>query len=106
MGLPKPSRETKFSGSNADSGIIFIFPVQLTTRRIGNLLTRPIHTPAICVTIHTYIVPTKYCVCIGYSCDLFLRTFYSGVFISLGHNSFVVFIRLLLLLLSSHMLFA
>ena len=34
---------------------IFIFPVQLTTSRIGNL-TRLIHaTIAICVTIHTYI---------------------------------------------------
>ena len=35
---------------NADRGI-FIFPVQLTTSRIGNL-TRFIHTLAICVTIH------------------------------------------------------
>ena len=48
-GLPKPSRETKFSGTNADRGILF-FPVQLTTSRIGNL-TRLIHTLAICVTI-------------------------------------------------------
>ena len=38
--------ETKFSGANADRGI-FIFPVQLTTSRIGNL-TRLIHTLAIC----------------------------------------------------------
>ena len=38
-----------FSGTNAD-GAIFIFPVQLTTSRIGNL-TRLIHTLAICVTI-------------------------------------------------------
>ena len=30
MGLPNPSRETKFSGANADMEI-FIFPVQLTT---------------------------------------------------------------------------
>ena len=30
-----PSRETKFSGTNADREI-FIFPVQLTTCRIGN----------------------------------------------------------------------
>ena len=29
-------RETKFSGTNAD-GEIFIFPVQLTTTRIGKL---------------------------------------------------------------------
>ena len=34
---------------NADTEI-FIFPVQLTTSRIGNL-TRLIHTLAICVTI-------------------------------------------------------
>ena len=31
-----PSRETKFSGANGDREI-FIFPVQLTTSRIGNL---------------------------------------------------------------------
>ena len=35
MGLPKPSSETKFSGANTDREI-FIFPVQLTTSRIGN----------------------------------------------------------------------
>ena len=52
-GLPKPSRETKLSGTNADKGV-FIFPVQLTTSRIGNL-TRLIHTLAICVTIHIYM---------------------------------------------------
>ena len=44
-------RETKFSDANADREI-FIFPVQLTTCRIGNL-TRLIHTLAICLTIHT-----------------------------------------------------
>ena len=36
------SCETKFSGANGDVEM-FIFPVQLTTNRIGNL-TRPIHT--------------------------------------------------------------
>ena len=36
------SRETKFSGANGDREI-FIFPVQLTTSRIGNL-SRLIHT--------------------------------------------------------------
>ena len=56
-GLPDPSCETKFSGANADREI-FIFPVQLTTRRVGNL-TRLIHTLAICVTIHTYIQYTS-----------------------------------------------
>ena len=33
---------------------ILIFPVQLTTSRIGDL-TRLIHTLAVCVTVHTYI---------------------------------------------------
>ena len=47
------SRETRFSGANADREI-FIFPVELTTCRIGNL-TRLIHTLATCVTIHAYI---------------------------------------------------
>ena len=43
LGLPNPSRETKFSGTNRDKEIS-IFPVQLTTTsRIGNL-TRLIHT--------------------------------------------------------------
>ena len=46
MGLPNPSRETKFSGAS-ESREIFIFPVQPTTSRIGNL-TRSILTLAIC----------------------------------------------------------
>ena len=52
-GLPKPSRETKFSvsGTNVDRGI-FICPAQLTTSRISKL-TRLIHTLAVCVTIHS-----------------------------------------------------
>ena len=41
-GRLNPSRETKFSGTYGDRGI-FIFPVQLTTSRIGNL-TQLIHT--------------------------------------------------------------
>ena len=45
-GLPSPSRETKFSGANEDREI-FIFPVQLTTSRIGSL-TRLILTLVIC----------------------------------------------------------
>ena len=45
-----PSRETKFSGTHGDRGI-FIFPVQLTTSRIGNL-TRLIHTLLYVMTIH------------------------------------------------------
>ena len=51
MGLPNSSRETKFSGANRDREI-FIFPVQLTTSRIGNL-ARSILTLAISVTIYT-----------------------------------------------------
>ena len=54
------SRETKFSDANG-AREIFIFPVQLTTRRIGNL-TRLIFTLAICdghayihTNIHTYM---------------------------------------------------
>ena len=37
--MPNPSRETKFSGANADREI-FIFPVQLTTSRIGNVVVK------------------------------------------------------------------
>ena len=52
MGLLNPSHETKFSGAYGDRGI-FIFPVQLTTSRIGNL-DRLIHTLLYVMTIHTY----------------------------------------------------
>ena len=44
--------ETKFSGANGD-GEKFVFPVQLTTSRIGNL-TRLIHTLLYVMAIHTY----------------------------------------------------
>ena len=52
-GRLNPSRETKFSGTHGGRGIL-IFPVQLTTSRIGNL-TRLIHTLLYVMTIHTYI---------------------------------------------------
>ena len=52
-GTVDPSRETKFSGTHGERGNI-IFPVQLTTSRIGNL-TRLIHTLLYVMTIHTYI---------------------------------------------------
>ena len=54
MGLPNSSRETKFPGANADREI-FMFPVQLTTSRIGNL-TWLIYraTLVICMCDHTY----------------------------------------------------
>ena len=52
MGLPNPSRESKFSGANREKEI-FIFPVQLITSRIGNL-TRLILTLAVwLMTIYT-----------------------------------------------------
>ena len=47
------SQKTKFSGANRDREI-FIFPVQLTTSRTGNL-TRLILIISICVTIHTLV---------------------------------------------------
>ena len=50
-GRLNPSREAKFSGTYGDRGI-FIFPVQLTTNRIGNL-TRLIHTLLYVMAIHT-----------------------------------------------------
>ena len=43
-----------FSGTHGDRGI-FIFSVQLTTIRIGNL-TRLIHTLLYVMTIHTYSI--------------------------------------------------
>ena len=57
MGLPNPSLETKFSGANGDREI-FIFPVQLTRSRIGNL-TRLILPLAYVMTIHTFVDQRK-----------------------------------------------
>ena len=52
--LPNLFRDIQFSGANEDWEV-FVFPVQLTTSRIGNL-TRLILTRAIYVmTIHPYI---------------------------------------------------
>ena len=52
LGRLSPSRKTKFSGTHGDREI-FIFPVQLTTGRIGNL-TWLIHTLLyVMLTIHT-----------------------------------------------------
>ena len=50
---------SKFSGTHGDRGM-FIFPVQLTTSRIGNL-TRLIHTLLYVMTIYTYIHTMYYC---------------------------------------------
>ena len=52
MGRPNPSRVTKFSGANGDREK-FIFPVELTTSRVGNL-TRLIHTMLQVMSIHTH----------------------------------------------------
>ena len=55
MGRLNPSQETiKFLGAYGDTGI-FIFLVQLTASRIGNL-TRLIHTLLYVMTIHTYVL--------------------------------------------------
>ena len=51
--MPNPSRETKFSGANGDREIC-LFPVQLTTSRIGNL-TLLFNTLLYVMTTHTYI---------------------------------------------------
>ena len=59
--LPNPSRETKFTGANGDREA-FIFPVQLTTNRIGNL-TRLILTLPYVMATYTYTTdrtPTEY----------------------------------------------
>ena len=48
--LARPNSQAR----TADREIMLIFPVQLTTSRIGDL-TRLIHTLAVCVAIHTYI---------------------------------------------------
>ena len=51
MGRLNPSRETTFSGANGCREK-FIFPIQLTMSRIGNL-TRSIHTLLYVMTINT-----------------------------------------------------
>ena len=52
MGLPNPSRETNFSGTNGDREI-FIFPVQLTTSRSGK--PYPVDQYSAICDDHTYI---------------------------------------------------
>ena len=55
-GTAEPVSRDQFSGANGDRGT-FVFPVQLTTSRIGNL-TRLILTLAICVIIYIYYFRT------------------------------------------------
>ena len=50
-GRSNPSRESKFSGANGDREVL-IFPLQLTTSKIGNL-TRLIHTLLLYVMMMT-----------------------------------------------------
>ena len=57
QGRPNPSRKAKLSGANGDREL-FIFPVNLTTSRIGNL-TRLIHTLLCVRAIHTYVLSTR-----------------------------------------------
>ena len=52
MGLPNPSRETKFSGVNADREI-FILPVQLTHEQAWQ--PYPADSYSCCMCDHTYI---------------------------------------------------
>ena len=52
-GTAEASRETEFSGANGDREIL-IFPVQLTTSKIGKLTpVDPYSFYKLCVTIHT-----------------------------------------------------
>ena len=53
-GLPNPSRETKFSGANGNKEKI-IFPIQLTTSRIGNLTRLILTLVALCDDLIIYI---------------------------------------------------
>ena len=89
-GTAEPSRETKFPGANGDRESI-IFPIQLTTSRIGNL-TRLILTLAICVmtllthSINEYIllyllfVTIKTCCALisALTCDLRTALFHTS----------------------------
>ena len=53
-GTAEPVSRDQFSGANGDRKIL-IFPVQLTTGRVGNL-TRLIHTHAVSyMSTHTFI---------------------------------------------------
>ena len=54
--LPKPSRETKFSGANGDREIL-IFPVQLTTGKIDNLARLNL---ALAIYVLSYIRTYRY----------------------------------------------
>ena len=61
-GRPNPSRETKFSGANADREML-TFPVQLTTFRIGNLTRVDPYSCYMCdhTCDHTYLSQMSDC---------------------------------------------
>ena len=56
LSVENEQADAEFSGANRDREKI-IFPVQLTTSKIGNL-TRLIHTLLYGMTIHTYMLWT------------------------------------------------
>ena len=95
----------------ADRGM-FIFPVQLTTSRIGNL-TRLIHTLLYVMTIHTYIhagVPIATRVSFFFLPFLFIwRCRFLGVFFPLSlcmeSTSYVLSFRMVFFLPCDHGLF-
>ena len=86
--MPNSSRETKFSAANAVKEIP-IFPVQLTTCRIGSLV-RLIHTLAICVTIHgiAFMVGFSITTIIG------VLVFVRGLFLSVVRCFFTVVVAI------------
>ena len=54
-GTAEPLSRGQILRRERGQGNLFIFPVQLTTCRIRNLVTRLIHTGLYVMTIHTYI---------------------------------------------------
>ena len=85
-----PFRETKFSGANKNREM-FIFPVELTTSRIGNL-TRLIYS-AICDHTYMYLemslFPSIFCTIAVFSLygEDVVRSFLpDGVFLLCGHG--------------------
>ena len=54
-GTAEPLSRSQILRRERGQGNLFIFPIQLTTCRIRNLVTRLIHTLLYVMTIHTYI---------------------------------------------------
>ena len=83
MGRSNPSYETRFSGANGDREI-YIFPVQLTTSRIGNLAGL-ICTLLYVRTIHTYIQYQDFNGVFSFWCSV--RTYVVVVFFALTYRA-------------------